>query len=330
MDTQNEMQRKHIPGLSVCSFSQEGLKLQNFGVLQAGTNREVQDDTLFHACSISKFIAALCVLKLVSEQVLDLNEDINRYLTGWKLKAVHSVGSRQVTLKMLLSHRGGIVDPPDSFGTYRADEKPVSNRHLLEGKTRFQSGPVTVSLLPESGFSYSDAGFCVIEQAVRDVTGKTIPQHAQKYVFEPLNLRSAFFWQKGEEKSCSLERCAAGHNSDGTVIAGTWPCYPNPEGAGLWITASELAAIASDFTRCYNGKGAVLPQAQAKAMVEMGLGIFPVENSTRFTSQGWGEGMQCQLMADYKHGRGIVVMMNQEPGVEQSRSIIGSIIRAFI
>jgi len=330
MDIQNEMIKTQIPGLTVVSFSKDQFTSHNFGVLQAGTNRNVQEDTLFHACSISKFITALCVMNLVSERVLDLHRDVNRCLTGWKLQSGGFVTDRPVTLSMLLSHRGGIIDPADSFGTYRTDETPVSTLSILQGETRFHPGPVTVSLQPDSRFEYSDAGFCVIAQIISDVTGKTIPQLAEKYIFDPLGLHSAFFWQKGAENTYPLEKCAAGHDSGGAQLDEVWPCYPNPEGAGLWITAAELAAIVSDFIRCLNGNGRILSKAQAQEMLSGGLGVFPVEDSPFFISQGWGEGMQCKLAGDVKNNRGIVVMMNQEPGVDQSQSIIGSILREFI
>lgn len=329
MNIKLQMEKTHISGLAVCTFAGEQFEVQNFGAMQAGNSQPVENSTLFHACSVSKFLSALCVIRLASEQVLDLHEDVNRYLSKWKLQPDGFIMNQPVTLNMLLSHRSGIVDPEDSFVSYRKDENPVANPDLLRGATRFHTGPVTVKEQPGSRFSYSDAGFCVIEQIVRDVTGKTIPQHARRIVFEPLGLSSAFFWQRGDESSYPLERCAAGHDSKGTVTHGTWPCYPNPEGAGLWITAGDLAAITSDFIGCIYGNGRILPQAQASDMVQEGLGIFPAEDGF-FFSQGWGEGMQCKLVGDTQNKRGIVVMMNQEPGVDQNQSIIGSIIREFI
>lgn len=330
MNILNEMTRTKIPGLSVSSFTGDKHTAQHYGALQAGTNRKVQEDTLFHACSISKFITALCVLNLAAEHVLDLHQDVNFCLDAWKLEPKGFATKQPVTLSMLLSHHSGIVDPEDSFGPYRNGEKPVTNPEILKGATRFHAGPVVISQQPEAGFSYSDAGFCVIGQVVRDMTGKSIPQHAQKYVFDRLTVESAFFWQRGEEKTYPLERCAAGHDSGGTVIGETWPCYPNPEGAGLWITAAGLAAIAADFIKCLDGSGRILPQKQAREMQEQGWALFPLEDGRFFMSQGWGEGMQCKLVGDVKNKRGIVVMMNQEPGIDQTRSIIGGIIRAFL
>jgi CubicO group peptidase (beta-lactamase class C family) len=55
------------------------------GVQTAGEARPVTGSTRFQACSISKPVAALAMLRLVDRGLLDLDADINSRLRSWRL-----------------------------------------------------------------------------------------------------------------------------------------------------------------------------------------------------------------------------------------------------
>jgi CubicO group peptidase (beta-lactamase class C family) len=75
-------------------------------------------DTLFWIASMTKSITAVLVLGLVDDGVLDLDEQVNRYIPGFNPNVLRvdpsdmrmkSVRPRSdVTLRRLLSHRAGI------------------------------------------------------------------------------------------------------------------------------------------------------------------------------------------------------------------------------
>lgn len=332
MNIVDKMRQSNVQGLSIGHFNKSDLNVQNYGVLTKGIAGLVDNGTLFHACSISKMITAICVMNLVAGGVLSLEKDINTYLHAWRLEYQDNPGI-PITLSMLLSHTAGIIDAPDSFEPYKENEAPISNLALLKGETRFHALPVKVTIPPRSQFEYSDAGYCIIRQVIEDTTGKTLEYFVDKYIVSPLSLTNTFFWHKGNEQDYPLERCACGHDSSGQPVKEKWACYPNPEGAGLWCTTTDLMAIVKDFIKCCNGKGIILPEKQARQMVTpclsfpfIGLGIFLDSEKSSFFSQEWGVGMQCKLYGSLEKDEGIVVMMNCEPGVDQDHSIIGKII----
>lgn len=333
MNIMEEMQRLNVRGLSVSHFNKSDSWMQNYGVLARDTTVPVDGKTLFHTCSMSKLITAICVMNLVAEGILSLERDVNTYFKAWSLE-YQDVPNIPVTLSMLLSHTAGIIDAPDSFGPYWKNEAPISNLALLRGETRFHSVPIKVTAPPGNGFEYSDAGYCVIRQVIEDATGKTIDYFADKYIFSPLSITDAFFMHRGSERDNPLELCAAGHDSSGQIVSQKWACYPNPEGAGLWCTTTDMMRIVKDLTQCCNGNGSILPQEQAWRMMMpcdgtpfAGLGVFLDGENHTFFSQGWGVGMQCKLCGSYEKEEGIVVMMNCEPGIDQEHSIIGKIVR---
>jgi hypothetical protein len=84
--------------------------------------------------------------------------------------------------------------------------------------------------------------------------------------------------------------------------------------------------IAEEFTKACNGESALL---QARSALEMatpsdrfpwaGLGIF-MDGENKLSISGWGENGQSRLKFNYRTGEAAVVMVNQNPGVEQSES----------
>lgn len=77
------MDHYNVPGLSIAVIKERELRwAKGYGIVNVINNEKVDvtPNTLFQAGSISKPIAALSVLKLAEEGVLDLEGDVNTYL----------------------------------------------------------------------------------------------------------------------------------------------------------------------------------------------------------------------------------------------------------
>jgi len=343
MNVLERMEHFSVQGVSTIYFSEGKIMgIKHFGVLEKNTNRLVDDKSIFHACSISKMVTAICVLRLAQDGVLDLHSDVNNYLASWKIKGNQFTSAKKVTLANILAHQAGFYDCKGSFNPYKKGDITSNNLDILKGTTHHHAEEASVKYAPETDFSYSDLGYCIISQVLEDVLGETIQQVAKRIVFEPLGLKSTFFWQLGDvllnKVDISLENCAVGHDRNGEIVDEIRAYYPNVEGAGLWTTTNELAQIVIDIVNGYHGNdGAILNQRMARFMLspygcsdDVGMGIFLGKNKDGeafFISQGWGAGMQCKLQVDYKNQSGIIVMTNSEPGMEQNKSLVGEIIR---
>jgi len=60
-------------------------------------------EMLFQAASLSKFVTAVAVMRLVQEGRLDLDRGVNAYLTSWRLPEGAQAENSGVTLRRLLS-----------------------------------------------------------------------------------------------------------------------------------------------------------------------------------------------------------------------------------
>src|SRR5437868_7739485 len=97
----------HVPGVSIAVIHHGVIEwAQGFGVTSLG-GPPITAETLFHAGSISKPVAAMAALHQVQAGKLSLDADVNTVLTSWKLPDAQVAGGKTVTLRELLTHTGG-------------------------------------------------------------------------------------------------------------------------------------------------------------------------------------------------------------------------------
>ena len=81
INIQERMKHYNVQGLSITLL--EGGEISgtdNYGLLEVESNRKANEDSIFSACSISKFLTGILVMKLVEEGLLDLDDDVNENL----------------------------------------------------------------------------------------------------------------------------------------------------------------------------------------------------------------------------------------------------------
>ncbi|MDV2682855.1 serine hydrolase domain-containing protein [Alkalihalophilus lindianensis] len=331
------MKHYQVAGVSVANILNQVISLESYGTLEAGSVKCVDDNTLFNACSISKFLTGMLVVILAEEGLVDVDEDVNERLTSWKVPLNKWTGVKAVTLRSLLSHQSGIIDPEGSFSPLNITDDIPSMVELLEGKTPYCIEQIEVKYGPESEFHYSDAGFCIIEQLLEDVTGKSFVELMQENLFKPLDMTNSTYKMKPSKLNRANASC--GHNKKGEVVDGSYPVYPYSAASGLWTTSSDLASAVLELMNALQGESKLgLSANAAKEMISSqggkdwcGLGVFlnGSEKEVEMSSLGWGVGFQCMLVATPYAGHGLVVMTNTDLGVHQLKGIIGEMYQAY-
>lgn len=336
MNIANKMRECKVPGVSLSIIDKGKIVLsEGYGVLESNSNEKVDFGSLFHACSMSKFVTAIAVLRLVSMGILNLDEDINNKLKNWKIPNSSFSEESKVTLRLLLSHQGGIRDVEGSFGVCNPLEGYPQLIDILDGKTSYNSKKVEVKYSPGSDFEYSDAGFCIIEQLLVDVMGKQFSDLMNELVLEPLEMHNSLFIYPPDIEAKYI--LASGHDQNGQIVEGKRATYPYLAAAGLWTTSNDLSRLILEVIHGLEGNSKlginkelildmISPQGKFKFA---GLGIFvsKTNEGRQITSQGWGIGFQCMLTALPETGHGAVVMINFEPGKPQHMSLVGEIMR---
>jgi CubicO group peptidase (beta-lactamase class C family) len=317
------------PGLSLAVINQGDLEwARGYGMLEAGKpSMPVTPETRFQACSISKHVTMLAVLRLVQEGLLDLDQDANHYLTAWKIPANGSWQPR-ITIRQLLGHTAGLTQ--NWYRGFRragpGEAASVAGTlptllQVLEGRLPANTPAVRAKLIPGSQYRYSGSHYSVLQQLLIDVTGKPFPDLMQHLVFDPLGMRNSSYDQAHPERH--LEASAVGHYSGGEPIYGQWRILPEMAGAGLWTTAVDLAQVACELYRAHTSKPArllqkeVIDQALAPQLVEyfgLGIQLDGHGQSRRFGHSGDNIGYKCLSTTYVEQGMGVVALTNCDDG----------------
>ncbi len=323
----NNRLQKTFPGISLAYADMSGsVKAFCYGFADREEKIPVKEDTVFPANSISKFITAICVMKEYEQGALDIERSVNHYLGQWKLLAPDGDESG-ATIRDLLRHTAGIIDGEDAFYGLRRNDPPVGLIDILEGRTSYNNRSARVEKAPGTVFEYSDAGYCILQLLLEELTQKQFDDIAKELLFDPLSLRSTFFASpKNVTYYENNHVMATGYDENGEAISGKYPQIPDLAASGLWSTPKELLMIAKEFVMAYHGKSLFLREKSAREIAKAdakfpwtGLGVF-MGGENEIISRGWGENGQSIMKINYVTGETAIVMTNRNPGVDQSES----------
>ena len=327
---------EQFPGIGCAWVDAVGKESAEYhGLADKEKHVPVDEETVFPACSISKFITAICVMKLHEQKQLDIDMPVNQYLQRWKLLTVDEKEST-ASIRSILSHTAGIQDGEDSFYGLRRGDPEISLTDILKGTTSYNNRPVRAEKPQGTAFEYSDAGYCVLQLLIENVTHKAFDGSVRDILFDPLGLSSTFF-ATVDNMARFDNRMATGYDEDGFPIPGRFPLIPDLAASGLWSTPKELLAIAKEFVKALHGECTLLQAESAREMASpakdfswTGLGIFN-SGENMLSSSGWGENGQCMMKMNVRTREISVVMANRNPGVDQAKSGIEWLAdRAFV
>lgn len=196
----------------------------------------VDRNTVFATASLSKWIAAHAVMKLVEQGKLDLDRPVESQLRRWRFPA-GPFDSRQVTARRLLSHTAGLTDGL-GFGDYRTDEPlPTLEQALVAPRASAgrASRPISVGVEPGTRFEYSGGGYLVLELLVEELSGEPFERFVGRELLQPLGMS-----RSGYADLSRLPNSAKSYDAAGRPA----PIYRYASNAATGFTTS-----ASDMTR---------------------------------------------------------------------------------
>ena len=315
-----------IPGVSWTVLANaELVETGQLGVRVATEADPVTRTTRFQACSISKPIAALAMLRLVDRGLLDLDADINDSLTSWRVPR-NAEWQPVVTLRHLASHSAGFTT--SGFPGYKRSDRLPTTVEILHGVHPANTFGVRVDTIPGAQFRYSGGGTLAMQQLLGDVTKTPFPELMRELVLEPLGMMDSDYTQPPPEEVHDV--LAHGHDELGNAVEGGWHVYPELAPAGLWTTPTDLCRYAIAVQAAFAGRpGALISEPLAREMLTpqvrasdrigglsaLGLGPFVSDGpDARFGHSGGNEGFRCHLLAYRDHGKGAAVMTNSDAG----------------
>jgi CubicO group peptidase (beta-lactamase class C family) len=319
-DLAEAMRKLHIPSVDVALIESGRLAWSHtFGT--------APDNAIYQAASLSKLVTAVAALRLVDRGVLDLDRDVNDYLTGWRVPENDFTRDHPVTLRQLLSMTAGIGVP--GYLGYEPGQKLPTLQQILDGTPPANSPSVRVEAIPGSRYAYSGGGFEIVQALIEAKTKVKFQDALQDLLLRPAGMANSYFLQPlpGE----LVRRAATGHDANGNELPGGWRVVPELAAGGLWTSAMDLARLSLELERAYRGEsGALLTRATAQAMMTQqnggpyGLGAAVAGNgaSRVIMKRGQNIGYQSYMLLFPETGQGIVVLTGSDNGTTLATALI--------
>lgn len=307
------MKEYNIPG-AVISVVKGGKVIFSKGYGYADVEKKIPvnpNKTLFRIGSVTKLFTANAAMQLVEEGRIDLNEDVNKYVNGIKIKSNYNT---KVTLAQLLTHTSGIdSDVIGDLSEKEPESKMVSE--VLEKRM------LPVVRQPGEYIQYSSYGMALAGGIVEEVSGMNCAEYINKNIFYPLGMMNTSF-------NINSPELAKGYvSTSGKLemreLKGYFNLYPV---GGILSTADDMAKymIAHLNNGEYNGNR-ILKEDMAIEMHSRHAGFDPVLPGTCYGfceksingqriigHDGYSpDGFSTELSLLTDHNIGIFVSINQ-------------------
>lgn len=191
-----------------------------------------RDDSIFTLYSISKFLCALGIMKLVDRGLVALDAHPGEYLP-------EAEGfDKRMTIYHLLHHTGGVNDllQRDEGKALYENDNTKTTRDLVKILSDLPQifAPGTEAL-------YSNANYMILALIIENITKKSYAEYMKQEVFAPLGMKSTVVDKKGLE----IPNRVQGYQKKNGNIVPIEKCYFSMFGAG------DIVATPADVYRLY-------------------------------------------------------------------------------
>lgn len=232
--------------------------------------------------SVGKTYVAAVAFQLMSEGKFELDDAVEKWLgkEAWYSRVPNA---KQLTLRMLLGHTGGV---PEYYDKPSFNEQIKANLYKVWKPEELIAHVLDLPAInaPGAGFSYADTNYLLLGMVIERATGKTYYGELQRRILGPYKLRDTEPSVKPELRGlipgCStLGRQLFGFASEKTVQDGRYAFNPQMEwtGGGLISNALDLAR----WVRIYVAGDAV-PAHFREEMTKVTFPMGPNPNAMRY------------------------------------------------
>ena len=270
-----------VPGASVAVLKNHRVVAAlGAGVTNLDTRVKVTSDTVFQIGSITKPHTATLIMQLVDEGKLELDAPVVNYLPDFRGADAET---RQITIRQLLSHTGGI-DGDYFVGSGRGDD--AVERYVPMCRM------VPSLFSPGERMSYCNLGYAILGRVIEVLRSKSYDQALIDHIFLPLGMDHAF---SRPEESLRFN-CAVGHVPSSRK-KNTWYVSRIPylafgqKAAGSTPTMSAPDLLKFADLHLKRGKGDTGERVlSAKSVAEMQKPQVKLAKNTQMGISAWGLG----------------------------------------
>ena len=220
-----------VPGVVVAVTEGDRVVLaRGWGVADVESGRPMDPDhTLVRIASLSKTFTATAVAQLEDEGQLDIDADVDDYLTRAKTAGAFSA---PVTVRHLMAHTSGYIN----FNSGRVSKAPIHPEDF-EGFIARTMPPRMHP--PGTAVLYTNHGNALAGLVVQNITGVAFSDHVRRTILDPLEMKSTAYYVDAHQPELSRSYEIA---DDGSVNPWPYEYFATVPASAVHTTARDMAS----------------------------------------------------------------------------------------
>lgn len=186
------MTEHHIPGMGGAIVKDTSITwMETYGYADIRKKRPMDVQSLMNIGSVSKTFTAAAIMQLWERDLVQLNADINKYLSVPIRNPNHP--DTPITIQQLLTHTSSIRDGSTYQNSYTCGDPEISlkkwiTQYVRPGGDFYDPKENFSQKKPGEEMSYSNVGFGILGLIVEEVTGQTFSRYTKEHIFAPLGM----------------------------------------------------------------------------------------------------------------------------------------------
>lgn len=307
--------------------------MKGYGFADIANKIPFTPNTITNVGSIAKTVTGACMMRLVQEKKLSLDEDINVYLP-FKVKNPH-FPNESITLRMISTHSSSLADRypfyTDSLYVYGNGKREALGdflkNYFVPGGTHYTDSNF-YNNKPGSYWEYSNIAAALAGYIVELKSGKKLNKYSKELLFKPLGMKTSgwFLNEIDRKRHAKLYK----NKGDSTIEVPLYEMTTYPDGS-LRTSVAELTQFFMMLLNdgVYNNKR-ILKSETVTEMLRMQFtenhkpeninltqkneGIFwrSKSNMTKFGHGGTDFGINVLMLTDASRKTGVVLFTNTD------------------
>ncbi len=170
---------------------------KSYGFADREKKEQLNEQTLFNVGSVSKAFTAIAILQLAEKKELDLSDKVIKYLPEFPYP--------EITIQQLLIHAGGL---PNDYKLIDKLNKNIISTNDDVLKILYSQKPA-LAFTPGEMSEYSNLGYMILSEIVKEVSQDDFKDYLQNYIFTPANMIRTNIYSAEEIKR--IENVAKGY-----------------------------------------------------------------------------------------------------------------------
>lgn len=327
----HEVNSGKTPSVQYYYFDTENvLKKYSFGLADIINNIPVNQNTAYHAYSITKTFTALALLQLAEKEKLSIDDPARKYLPDF-------IYGDAITIRQILSHAGGIPNPvPLSWIHLECEHEGFNEKKFFKSVIKQNR---KAKHMPNKRFTYSNLGYVLLGELVERISGQPYKLFVEENIIKKLDLPMAELafertsdmqFAKGYHKAFSFSSFALGLFLNKKKFMGItengWKLFNNfyVNGTAYGGLIGTPIALVKYIQALLNKDSLLISEKYKHLLFEenilsngkasgMCLSWFKgqLNGHSYFAHAGGGGGFYCEIRIYPSLGRGSVIFFNR-------------------